>query len=86
MTFMKKSPAQLDREIAESLGTSTSTKLPKGYKLKLHQGYGGEWWIWRTKLDGDITDTIGPFRSQKTADAARVNLLTHSGAWDTKVR
>jgi hypothetical protein len=63
-----------------------TTKKLKGYKLKLHQGSGGEWWIWRTTLDGDITDTIGPFRSEKAADKARVNLLIRSGAWDTRVK
>jgi hypothetical protein len=58
----------------------------KGYKLKLHQGYGGEWWIWRTTLDGDIVDTIGPFRTEKRADEARVNLLIRSGARDTRIK
>jgi hypothetical protein len=67
----KKSKTALDREVTEALSKLRS----KNFKLGLHAGYGGEWWIWRTSMSGDIVDTIGPFRSRERADEARINLL-----------
>ena len=74
----KKSKPELDREVTEALSKLRS----KNFKLGLHKGYGGEWWIWRTTARGDIVDTIGPFRSRERADEARINLLLA----DSKVR
>jgi len=47
----------------------------KNSKLALHEGYGGEWWIWRTALDGSILDVIGPFQAKDRAEDARIRLL-----------
>lgn len=48
----------------------------KNSKLALHEGYGGEWWIWRTALDGSILDVIGLFRAKDRVEEARLHLLT----------
>lgn len=47
----------------------------KNSTLALHEGYGGEWWIWRTALDGSILDVIGPFRTKDRAEEARIRLI-----------
>lgn len=52
----------------------------KNSTLVLHAGYGGEWWIWRTALDGSILDVIGPYRTKDRAEAARIYLIANPGA------
>jgi len=48
-------------------------KNPNG-ELRLHEGYGGEWWIRRVNAKGDIVEQVGPFRDRGRAFRERAYL------------